>query len=258
MGVINLTPDSFYQGSRAPDSIGAISKAGIMLEQGCDILDLGAMSSRPGAQLITADEEWQRLKEPFIEIRKKYPDAYISIDTVFGQTAEKAISHGADMINDISAGTIDDTLWDVVAKHQCPYCLMHMKGTPESMQKNTESENIVLEVLEFFKSKVQALKSKGIHDIFIDPGFGFGKSLDQNYELLKKLGVFKIFELPILVGLSRKSFIYKYLGSTAKEALTGTNVLNFEALKAGANILRVHDVREARETIALFEKLESS
>jgi len=258
MGVLNITPDSFYSESSSTNHEEVVALGSKLVREGCDILDIGAMSSRPGAEIISPDEELNRLKEPFLALRSAFPEVLISIDTVHARVAEYGLANGADMINDISAGSIDAEILDVVARYPCYYCLMHMKNKPVNMQNDTSYEELSLDIFEFFRKKLDLLKSKGIQDIIIDPGFGFGKSLEQNYKLLNHLGVFKLFDYPILVGLSRKSMIYKYLDIKPEEALVATSLLNMVALQNGANILRVHDVQEANQTIKLFQKLEST
>ncbi len=258
MGILNVTPDSFSDGGEYLSPASAFAQAEKMIQEGARIIDVGGMSSRPGAKLIDPQEEMDRVVPVITQIHAAYPDVVISIDTVSGLVAEKAIEAGASMVNDISAWSIDSALLDVVVEHRVPYVLMHMRGRPENMQMQVDYENVALEVLDFLIEKITFLRKQGLVDIVVDPGFGFGKTLTQNYELLNRLHVFKMLEAPILVGLSRKSMIYNLLGVSPGEALTGTIALNWVALEQGAKILRVHDVREAVETIRLFEQVQST
>ncbi|MDY6800904.1 MAG: dihydropteroate synthase [Bacteroidota bacterium] len=255
MGILNITPDSFYDGGKYANHSQIIDRVQQMINEGCDILDIGAYSSRPGAKDISEKEEIDRLS-PIIElIKKHFPDIILSIDTFRAVVAEHVIENfKIEIINDISAGDMDYRMFEVIARHQVPYIMMHMQGTPQNMQNNPKYENVVKEVIHYFAKKVDHLKLLGVNDLIIDPGFGFGKTIDHNYQLLKHLNDFKIFELPILAGLSRKSMIYKYLNLSPNEALNGTSILNTLALLGGANILRVHDVKEAKETILLTQK----
>jgi dihydropteroate synthase len=255
MGILNITPDSFYDGGKYATHTQIIDRVQQMINEGCDILDIGAYSSRPGAKDVSKKEEINRLT-PIIElIRKHFPDIILSIDTFRADVAKHVIENfHIEIINDISAGDMDSRMFEVIARHQVPYIMMHMQGTPQNMQHNPKYENVVKEVIRYFAEKVDYLKLLGVNDLIIDPGFGFGKTIDHNYQLLKHLNDFKIFELPILVGLSRKSMIYKYLNHSPGEALNGTSILNTLALLGGANILRVHDVKEAKETILLTQK----
>jgi dihydropteroate synthase len=254
MGIINLTPDSFYEGSRfnSPDDI--LKQVEKMLSEGADILDFGAQSTRPGSDRITDDEELRRLIPSLEIIVKNFPDAIISADTYYAKVAKEAVSTGASIINDISGGNMDTRMIDTVATLNVPYILMHMNGEPGTMQKKPDYNNVTREILDYFIFKITVLRKKGVHDIIIDPGFGFGKSIDHNFEILKNLSAFKILEAPILAGLSRKSSVYKTLGISAAESLNGTTVMNTIALMNGAAILRVHDVKEAKEAIKLVEK----
>jgi len=255
MGIINATPDSFYSGSRFTevDEINQIAEK--MLDEGADIIDIGAQSTRPGSEQISADEELKRVIPGISAIARKFPGAIISIDTYYSKVAKAAIDAGASIVNDISAGSMDGQMIDTVAGLKVPYILMHMKGTPQTMQQNTVYENLTGEVLDFFIAKTHELKQTGITDIIIDPGFGFAKTIAQNFELLKNLSVFKILDKPILLGVSRKSTIYKTLDKTADEALNGTTVLNTIGLMNGASVLRVHDVKEAKEAVTLFSAM---
>jgi dihydropteroate synthase len=255
MGIINITPDSFYSGSRQQNTDQILKQAEKMLQEGAAILDIGGQSTRPGSEKITIDEELKRVIEPIKEIATHFPEAYISVDTYYAAVAKEAVQAGASIVNDISAGSIDRDMLTTVASLSVPYVLMHMKGTPQNMQQQPEYENVSLEVLDFFIQKKKELHDLGITDILIDPGFGFGKTIAQNFELLKQLNDFQLLKAPLLVGISRKSTIYKTLGIAAEEALNGTTVLNTVALIKGASILRVHDVKEAKEAILLTEHL---
>lgn len=252
MGILNYTRDSFYQGSRLPDKEAVLKSAIHMAEAGVDIIDIGAQSTRPGSTRISADEEIEKLAGLIPEIIKS-TDKIISIDTYHASTAAAMVEAGAHIVNDISGGTMDPQMIDTVGKLGVPYICMHIKGTPENMQQHTDYRDILGEVLQYFIERTDKCRKAGIHDIIIDPGFGFAKTIDQNYYLLKNLAAFKIFDLPILAGLSRKSSIYKTLQITPEEALNGTTVLNTIALMNGAHILRVHDVKEAREAVSLFK-----
>jgi dihydropteroate synthase len=255
MGVINLTPDSFYKASRAANTTATLKVAEQMLVEGATFLDLGAMSSRPGAPLITAEEELNRLLPALRAVVKQFPMAIVSVDTIFSETAKAVVSEGATMINDISGGTLDPKMFETIAQLGVPYVLMHTRGTPKTMQQQTQYDDIALDILDDLIQKVGNLRQLGVKDILIDPGFGFGKTVEQNFILLKKLSVFKILGLPLLAGLSRKTMIWKSLQITPEQALNGTTALNMVALLHGANILRVHDVRPAVETIQLYELL---
>jgi dihydropteroate synthase len=253
MGIINLTPDSFYAGSRKQTVNDALMQAGKMLAEGATFLDLGAYSSRPGADDISVDEEMDRLL-PVIEfIVARYPEAILSIDTFRAAVAEAAIKAGAHIINDISGGQLDADMFATVARLQVPYILMHMKGTPQNMNQQANYENVFDEVFDYFTDKYDQLKQLGVTDIIIDPGFGFAKKTVHSYTLMSRLQEFNRLQLPILVGISRKNMIYKTLGITADKALNGTTALNAIALTKDANILRVHDVKEAVETVKIWE-----
>ncbi len=256
MGIINITPDSFYSSSRFSDIDQILSVVGKMLDEGATIIDVGAMSSRPGAQEVSQEVELQRLIPAISAIRNQYPEAIISVDTYRSKVLKAAYESGADMLNDISGGALDPNLLPTVAEIGLPYILMHMKGSPESMQDEPKSDDIVMEVITWLTNRLYYLHSIGIRDVIIDPGFGFGKRLEHNYELLRSLDVFKILNAPILVGLSRKSMIYKALGITPENALTGTIGANMLALQGGAKILRVHDVQPAVQTIRIFEEFQ--
>ena len=255
MGVINLTPDSFYKDSRTLELDSVIEKVSYMVDNQVDILDIGGMSSRPGARIIDAEEEIERLMPSFNLIRKAYPDLFISIDTVHGKVAETFLDLGANMINDISAGAIDNSVLLMANKYSAYYCLMHMQNRPENMQNQPTYQDVVLDVLTFLKNKVVELQRLGMEKIIIDPGFGFGKSTEDNYQLLKELEVFNILELPLLIGISRKSMVYKPLNISSEESLPASTALHLLALQKGVKILRVHDVREAKQAIKLYEIL---
>lgn len=253
MGIINVTPDSFYEGSRQQACTSVLEQATKMMNDGADIIDVGGQSTRPGSKRISVKEELQRVLPAIETIIKNFPDTIISVDTYQSTVAQEAIKAGATIINDISAGNMDENMIPAVAKLQVPYICMHMKGTPKDMQENASYEDITKEILDFFIQKTAECKQAGINDIIIDPGFGFSKTIAHNFTLLKTLSIFKMLEKPILAGLSRKSIIYKTLNATPENALNGTTVLNTLALQNGANILRVHDVKEAKEAIKLCE-----
>lgn len=255
MGVINLTPDSYYSDSRVNTMEDFTHRVGHMIDEGADIIDLGAMSSRPGAEIISSEEELNRIGKYFIELRNSYPNLFISIDTIHAKVAHFCLEHGANMINDISGGTIDNQILSTVGKYDAYYCLMHMQNRPENMQDEPNYKEVTLDVLKFLKKRLIEIKKHGIHKVLVDPGFGFGKSIKDNYILLNNLSVFSILECPILVGLSRKSMIYKPLQIEAKESLAASSALHLQALQNGANILRVHDVKEAKQVVKLFKLL---
>ncbi len=255
MGIINVTPDSFFGGSRFNSMDDIAAQVEKMLNDGADIIDIGGQSTRPGSEPITADEEIKRIIPAIEMIAKKFPTTFISVDTFYSKVAATAVHAGASIINDISAGSMDNKMIETVAGLKVPYILMHMKGTPKTMQQNAIYENVTLAVIDFFIAKTNELRKAGIIDMIIDPGFGFAKTIDHNFELLKNLSVFKILERPILLGVSRKSTIYKTLDITAEEALNGTTVLNTIGLLHGASILRVHDVKEAKEAVTLFSAM---
>jgi dihydropteroate synthase len=255
MGIINVTEDSFYEGSRFTHTAAIVEQAGKMLEHGASILDIGGQSTRPGSRFISAEDELSRTIPAIEAILKHFPGAVISADTFYASVAKKAVETGASIINDISAGSMDEHMIETVGALNVPYVLMHMQGTPQTMQQQPTYENVTRDVLDFFINKTAELKTAGLHDIIIDPGFGFGKNIQHNFELLKNLSVFNILERPILLGVSRKSTIWKTLGITAGEALNGTTVLNTIGLMNGASILRVHDVKEAVEAVTLFSAM---
>ncbi|MEP6614640.1 MAG: dihydropteroate synthase, partial [Mucilaginibacter sp.] len=253
MGIINLTPDSFYAGSRKQGIEAALQHAEKMLSDGADFLDLGAYSSRPGADDISAQEETDRLLPVVEVIVKNFPDAILSIDTFRSRVAEVAINAGAHIINDISGGQLDEDMFTTVARLQVPYILMHMKGNPKTMNQLAVYDDVFTEVYDYFADKHYRLKQLGVHDVVIDPGFGFAKKPEHGYALMNRLQDFSMLGLPILAGVSRKKMIYGLLGVTAAEALNGTTALNTIALTKGANILRVHDVKEAVEAVKIWE-----
>jgi dihydropteroate synthase len=259
MGILNVTPDSFFSSSRYMSEEGILHRAGQLIDDGADILDVGACSTRPGIELVSEEEELLRLRLAMHLIRKRWPDMPVSIDTFRAKVAEAMVTeYGADMINDISGGDLDPEMFRTVARLKVPYILMHMQGTPGTMQQNPHYDDLMTEICQFFSKRIDALRSLGMNDLILDPGFGFGKSLDHNYELLRRLSEFELFGLPMLVGLSRKSMIYKNLGTNPEQSLNGTSVLNALALAGGAHILRVHDVREALECVKLVQTCKTS
>jgi len=251
MGILNTTPDSFYSRSRVTEN-DVLHKAETMLSEGATILDVGGQSTRPGSKQVDADEELKRVITAIECISKKFPEAFISIDTYHSNVAREAVYAGASLVNDVSGGSLDEAMITTVASLKVPFICMHMKGSPENMQQLTNYEHATKEVLDYFIDKNHQCKKNGINDLIIDPGFGFAKNINQNFQLLQQLGMFKMLERPIMVGLSRKSTIYKTLNVSAEEALNGTTVLHTIALLNGANILRVHDVKEAVEAIKLI------
>lgn len=256
MGVINVTPDSFYKGSRVSGDKEIVGTAVKMIEEGADILDIGGYSSRPHAEEISAGIERKRVLNALKLISKELPDAILSIDTFRSQIAEEAVNeYGAQIINDISGGEADNNMFGVVRKLNIPYIMMHMQGSPRTMQDNPVYDDVVADILKWFGKRIVRLQSEGVKDIIIDPGIGFGKSLAHNFEILKRLEEFSIAGLPLLIGISRKSLIWKTLGITPDEALNGTTVLNTIALMGRADIIRVHDVKEAVQSIRLFEQM---
>lgn len=257
MGILNVTPDSFFDGGKYQNETAILKQTEKMLQEGAHIIDVGGMSSRPGAKLISAEEELDRVLPAVKLIKKHFPNVLLSIDTVWSKVAIQAVEVGVSLVNDISAGQIDDTLFETVAALDVPYILMHMQGTPHNMQQNPHYQDVLKEVLDFFIAKIAKLRTYGQKDIILDVGFGFGKSIRDNYQLLKELHVFQMLELPILVGLSRKSMIYKVLKTTPDKALNGTTALHMIALQQGAKILRVHDVAAAQEAIQLWQQLET-
>jgi dihydropteroate synthase len=251
MGIINATPDSFYHDSRQQTVDAILHQAEKMIKEGAAILDIGGQSTRPGSTTVDAEEELKRVIHGIEAIHQNFPGTFISVDTYYALVATEAVHAGASIVNDISAGSMDKNMIAAVAALNVPYVLMHMQGTPQTMQQSPQYENVTREVLDFFITRIDQLKQSGINSIIIDPGFGFGKTIPHNFELLRNLQVFKMIDRPLLFGISRKSTVYKTLGSTAAEALNGTTVLNTIGLMNGASILRVHDVNEAKEAINL-------
>lgn len=252
MGILNVTHDSFYAESRKLSEQTILERVGQMVEEGADIIDVGACSTRPGIKLVSEEMEVERLRTALTLIRKYWPSVPVSVDTFRSKVAELAVKDlGADMINDISGGTMDEDMFNVVASLRVPYVLTHIQGTPFTMQNNPQYGNLVQEMTAYFAEKIARLRDAGLNDIVLDPGFGFGKTLEQNYEMLRRLQDFQLFELPLLVGVSRKSMIYKLLNLTPEASLNGTTALNTLALMQGAHILRVHDVAEARQCVEL-------
>lgn len=255
MGIINVTPDSFFSNSRATaDTV--LMQAERMLQQGAGILDIGGQSTRPGSERVTATEETGRVVPVIEKILRSFPEAIISIDTYYAAVAAAAVQAGAGIVNDISSGDMDPDMLPTVGRLQVPYIAMHMQGTPDNMQQHPTYEDVTREVLDYFIQKMEACRKAGIHDVILDPGIGFGKTNSHNFELIRNLRVFAELGKPVLLGVSRKGFIYRSLGITADEALNGTTVLNSIGLMNGATILRVHDVKEAVEAVKLYEALQ--
>lgn len=254
MGILNITPDSFYEGSRVTE-VNVLKRVEKMLSEGADFLDIGGYSTRPNAAEVTQEEELHRVVPVVKQLLKAFPTARLSIDTFRSEVARQTLEEGACIINDISAGLLDDKMLEVVAKYQVPYIAMHLVGTPQTMQQRTHYESIIKEMLYYFSERKAKALSLGINDFVVDPGFGFSKTLDQNYEVLHNLEYFKELSCPILVGVSRKSMLYKLLNTTPQEALNATSVVNTIALMKGAHILRVHDVKEAKECITIYNKM---
>jgi len=257
MGIVNLTADSFHKSSRVSSLDDALQIINRMIAEGAAVIDIGGQSSRPRAERISAEDELSRLVGPITEIRRAFPKIIISVDTFYSKVAEELIGIGVDIINDISAGSIDPDIVRVVGESRAAYVLMHMLGTPQTMQDNPSYEAVCMDILKFLQRKLYELQKLNVTEVLIDPGIGFGKTVSQNFEILRKLNVFKVLGRPIMVGLSRKSLIYKTLGISSNEALNGTSVLHLAALQQGAKMLRVHDVKEANETIRLFENLQA-
>jgi dihydropteroate synthase len=257
MGILNLTPDSFYDGGKYKSLKEMLAKAEQLIQDGADFIDVGGFSSRPGAEIVSVEEELKRVIESIKLIKSHFPAAMISIDTYRAVVAEKAIESGAVIINDISSGEMDKNMFDLVKSAQVPYIMMHMQGTPANMQKNPVYKDVVAEVMQFFAKKLEIVHKMGIADVIIDPGFGFGKTIEHNFELLKSLEFLGNLGQPIMAGLSHKSMINKVLNISAADSLNGTTVLNTIALLNGADIIRVHEVKEAKEAIALVNKLRS-
>ncbi len=258
MGIMNLTPDSFYDGGRYRNPMDAIRLAEQMLREGADILDMGAASTRPGTTLVDTSEEQERLLPALKAVRQQFPKAIISIDTYNAETARMALDHGAHMINDVSAGRFDKEMFSTIAEYRVPYVIMHMQGTPENMQQNPGYRHLIKDIAAFLSERLMLLRHMGVNDIIIDPGFGFGKTVADNYRLMSGLGYLSIFGIPIMVGVSRKSMINKVLETTPSDALNGSTVLHTVALEKGAHILRVHDVKEAVEAIKIVTQLKSN
>ena len=258
MGILNLTPDSFYDGGVHNEINKIEDHVNKMVNDGMDILDIGGYSSKPGAKNISVDEELSRVIPILKHIRKIFPELVISIDTFRSKIASTSLNEGADIINDISGGTLDKNMMSIVAKNNCPYILMHMQGNPQNMQNDPSYENVTLEIIQYLAQRIKIAHDNNIVDIIVDPGFGFGKTLEHNFEILNNLEKFNVLDTPILAGFSRKSMIYKTLKTSSKKALNGTSSLNTIALMKGAKILRVHDVKEAKECIILHEKTISS
>lgn len=258
MGILNVTPDSFYAGSRSETEQDIVRRLHQILDEGASIVDMGAYSSRPGADEVSVEEEMKRLRMGLELVRKHRPEAIVSVDTFRADVAKMCVEeYDVALINDISAGQMDEEMFATIARLGIPYIMMHMKGTPQNMQNNPQYGHFLKEIFHYFSEKVQKLRNLGVKDIIIDPGFGFAKTLEHNYELMNHLEEFSLFELPLLVGISRKSMIYKLLGITPEEALNGTTTLNTVALLKGANILRVHDVKEAVEAVRIVQKMKS-
>ena len=256
MGILNVTPNSFYSESRKQSDEEIVNRCRVILDEGGTIIDVGAQSSSPTSKFLSAKEEWERLTPALRLIRNEFPDTIISIDTFYADVAKEAVEvYGANIINDISGGEIDKRMFNVVAELNVPYILMHMRGVPQTMQYMTNYDNFIQDILYYFSEKRAKLSLLGVNDVIIDPGFGFSKSVAQNYELMAYLKYFHIFEEPILVGVSRKSMIYKLLETTPENSLNGTTVLNTASLLSGANILRVHDVKEAVECVKIISEL---
>jgi dihydropteroate synthase len=252
MGIMNITPDSFYSGSRVVSSDQIVEKAGQMISEGAGILDIGGYSTRPGAREVSAQEEGDRIESAVEPLAKFFPGLIISVDTFRAEVAERGVGKGAHIVNDVAGGTLDDAMFEAVARMRVPYILMHMRGTPQTMNQLTTYERLVPDILRDLRQKVAVLQSKGVAELIIDPGFGFAKSIAQNFELMRELKQFKLLGYPLLVGISRKTTIYKTLQVSPEDALNGTTVLNTLALEHGASILRVHDVKPAVEAVKLW------
>ena len=254
MGILNLTPDSFYDGGKFKKIKKIQNHVSKMIEDGMDILDIGGYSSKPGAKIISSKIEISRILPTLIFLKKTFPKLIISIDTFRSDVAKTCLDEGADIINDISSSELDEKMIKIISDFNCPYIMMHMRGNPQNMQKSPEYKDVVIELINYLAKKVKFARDNGIVDLVIDPGFGFGKTIKHNYQLLNNLDKFKILDSPMLVGFSRKSMIYKTLKTSAENSLNGTTCLNSIALMKGANILRVHDVKQAKECIILYEK----
>lgn len=255
MGILNATPDSFYDGGNYLSKANIQKRAETMLSEGAYLIDIGGYSSRPGAKDISIDEEVKRVTDGIKFVLEVDRNAYISVDTFRASVADVALNEGACMVNDISGGELDNRMFDVVSQWNVPYIMMHMRGTPQNMASKTAYDDILLDVIDYFQNKINLLRSRGVNDIIIDPGLGFAKRAEQSFELIKKMSAFQVFELPVMLGVSRKSMIYKTLGINPEEALNGTTILNVLGLVNKASILRVHDVKEAVECIKLFKSV---
>jgi len=259
MGILNITPDSFFDGGKYQHRDAILKRCAQILDEGGDMIDIGAYSSRPGAIHVAEQEEWSRLLEVLGWIREIYPHVILSVDTFRASVAEKCVrDFSVDIINDISGGVMDELMFETISRLKVPYIMMHMKGTPQNMQMNPVYENLVKEISLFFSNQLERLTALGVSDVILDPGFGFGKTMDHNYQLMNRMEQFDLFKLPVLVGVSRKSMIYKLLDIESTAALNGTTVLNTIALTKGANILRVHDVKEAVECVKLVSQLQKT
>jgi dihydropteroate synthase len=256
MGILNVTPNSFFDGGKYSNEAELLNRVEKMLTEGADFIDLGAYSSKPNAEFVSEEEEISRIVPVVNLLQKHFPEIILSIDTFRAEVAKVCIENGAAIINDISAGILDNKMLETIAKYQVPYIMMHMKGTPQTMDTFTQYDDILKEMLFYFSERIAAARALGINDLIVDPGFGFAKNLEQNFDVLRKLELFQMLELPLLAGISRKSMIYKTLEVNAEMALNGTTVLNTIALTKGAKILRVHDVKEAVECVRLFNKME--
>ncbi|MCF0041805.1 dihydropteroate synthase [Dyadobacter fanqingshengii] len=257
MGILNITPDSFYEGSRMRSEDELLSKAGQMLAEGATMIDVGGYSTRPGAREVGEAEESERVESAVVPLNKNFPELIISVDTFRSQVAKRAIETGAHIVNDVSGGSLDDQMFEVVSNLRVPYVLMHMRGTPQTMNSMTAYNQLVPDILKDLKEKIDRLRALGVADIIMDPGFGFAKNTEQNFELMQQLPEFSLLDCPLLVGISRKATIYKTLGILAGEALNGTSVMNTMALERGASIIRVHDVRPAMEAVKLWRAASS-
>ena len=255
MGILNITPNSFFDGGKYKNENELIERVNKMLDEGATFIDVGGYSSKPNAEFVSEEEEISRIIPVVNLLQKHFPDIILSIDTFRAGVAQRSIENGAAIINDISAGKLDDKMLETIAKFQVPYIMMHMKGTPQTMQTLTQYDDIMKEMLFYFSERIATARTFGINDLIVDPGFGFAKTLEQNFEVMQKLELFQMLELPLLIGISRKSMIYKTLDSNAEMALNGTTFLNAIALTKGAKILRVHDVKEAVECVKLFDKI---
>ena len=258
MGVLNLTPDSFYDGGKYNSEDAILAQVALMLNEGATFIDIGGSSSRPGSKMPSVEEEWSRIGKAITLIKQHFAAVLISVDTVYSVIAKRAVDSGVCMINDVSAGLIDSRMIETVAALKVPYLMMHMKGLPENMQDNPVYDDVLKEIIDFFSKQLSLCRKVGITDILIDPGFGFGKTIEHNFELLSKLNLLKIVGLPVVAGLSRKGMIWKTLDVSPAEALNGTTALNMVALMNGTRILRVHDVKEAMQCIKLFNKLDAA